>query len=566
MISALVGMGIRWRVHALKSERTRLEKEVENRTREIESDKQIIASQAEELKQLDIAKTHFFSNITHEFRTPLTLIIGPLEQLITSPPPPTIFKRRLQGVLKNARHILVLINQLLDISKIESGQMKVELVKGDIVDYTRELINRFQSMSKNKGQKLYFLADKKSWFINFDNKKWDKIIYNLLSNAIKFTPEGKEIQVSLTETCNKDESNLKLIVRDSGIGIPEDQLGHIFDRFYQVDHSATREQQGTGIGLSLVKELIQLQNGTIEVFSEVGKGTTFEILLPIPKTEGAESLIGEFPVKDHILFENNIMPPAEDQTLKTPVKDTLEVLIVEDNEEMREYIHHCLSGQNYKITEASNGEEGLEIAMTIIPDLVISDVMMPKKDGFELTETLRKNTSTSHIPIILLTAKSSLESKIQGLKRGADLYLTKPFSPEELIIQVEKLIGIRKVLQQRYQNNIMIENSEIYLQEDEFIVKLRSFILSNISDPDLNGDKIGSHFALSRVHLYRKLKALTNLSISEYVKNMRLEKARELLKENKLNVSEIADLTGFSSVSLFSRSFKQTFGHSPSKM
>ena len=210
MIIALVGMGIRWRVHALKSERTRLEKEVENRTREIESDKQIIASQAEELKQLDIAKTHFFSNITHEFRTPLTLIIGPLEQLITSPPPPTIFKRRLQGVLKNARHILALINQLLDISKIESGQMKVELVKGDIVDYTRELINRFQSMCKNKGQRLYFLADKKSWSINFDSNKWDKIIYNLLSNAIKFTPEGKEIQVSLMETCNKDESNLKL--------------------------------------------------------------------------------------------------------------------------------------------------------------------------------------------------------------------------------------------------------------------------------------------------------------------------------------------------------------------
>ena len=566
MIIALLGLGIRWRLHALKSERTRLEKEVENRTREIERDKQIIASQAEALKQLDLAKTHFFSNITHEFRTPLTLIIGPLEQLITSPPTPTIFKRRLQGVLKNARHILALINQLLDISKIESGQMKVELVKGDIVDYTRELINRFQSICKNKGQRLYFLADKKSWSINFDSNKWDKIIYNLLSNAIKFTPEGKEIQVSLIETRNKDESYLKLIVRDSGIGIPEDQLEYIFDRFYQVDHSATRTQQGTGIGLSLVKELIQLQNGTIAVFSEVGKGTSFEIMLPIPKSAGAESTIMQRPEIDPKMIENNIVLPAEDQTQKIPMEENLEVLIIEDNEEMREYIHHCLSVENYKITEASNGEEGLEIAMTIIPDLVISDVMMPKKDGFELTEALRKNTSTSHIPIILLTAKSSMESKIQGLKRGADLYLTKPFSPEELIIQVEKLIGIRKVLQQRYQNNLNKENSEIFQQEDEFIVKLRSFILRNISDPDLNGDKIGSHFALSRVHLYRKLKALTNLSISEFVKNMRLEKARELLKENKFNVSEVADMTGFTSVSLFSRTFKQAFGHSPSKM
>ncbi len=203
------------------------------------------------------------------------------------------------------------------------------------------------------------------------------------------------------------------------------------------------------------------------------------------------------------------MPPAEDQTLKTPVEDPLEVLIVEDNEEMREYIHHCLSVENYKITEASNGEEGLEIAMTIIPDLVISDVMMPKKDGFELTEALRKNTSTSHIPIILLTAKSSQESKIQGLKRGADLYLTKPFSPEELIIQVEKLIGIRKLLQQRYQNNLSLKKIvKSISRKMNLLVKLRSFILRNISDPDLNGDKIGSHFALSRVHLYRKLKAL----------------------------------------------------------
>jgi len=566
IITSLTALAIRWRIKSLKSERTRLEEEVQNRTREIEKDKQIIASQAEELKQLDLANTNFFSNITHEFRTPLTLIIGPLEQLIVSQPAPTIFKRRIQGVLKNARHILVLINQLLDISKIESGQMKVEIVKGDVIDYTRELINRFQSLSKNKGQKLYFLADKKSWFINFDNKKWDKIIYNLLSNAIKFTPEGKEIQVSLEEMHHNNEPHLKLSVKDAGIGIPEDQLEHIFDRFYQVDHSATREQQGTGIGLSLVKELIHLQKGTIEVFSEVGKGTTFEVLLPIPKTVGAEPPITPLTVTDSILFENKIDLPAQQLSLNSPAEKNLEVLIVEDNEEMREYIRHCLSDANYKITEASNGEEGLEKAMALIPDLIISDVMMPQKDGFELTEALRKNTGTSHIPLILLTAKIALESKIKGLKSGADLYLTKPFSPEELSIQVEKIINLRTILQQRYQNNALAENKDAFQQEDAFILKLRSFILKNIHDPDLNGDKIGGHFALSRVHLYRKLKALTNLSISEYVKNIRLEKAKELLKENKFNVSEVADMTGFSSVSLFSRSFKQAFGQSPTKM
>ncbi len=365
---------------------------------------------------------------------------------------------------------------------------------------------------------------------------------------------------------HNNEPHLKLSVKDAGIGIPEDQLEHIFDRFYQVDHSATREQQGTGIGLSLVKELIHLQKGTIEVFSEVGKGTTFEVLLPIPKTVGAEPPITPLTVTDSILFENKIDLPAQQLSLNTPAEKNLEVLIVEDNEEMREYIRHCLSDANYKITEASNGEEGLEKAMALIPDLIISDVMMPQKDGFELTEALRKNTGTSHIPLILLTAKTALESKIKGLKSGADLYLTKPFSPEELSIQVEKIINLRTILQQRYQNNALAENKDAFQQEDAFILKLRSFILKNIHDPDLNGDKIGGHFALSRVHLYRKLKALTNLSISEYVKNIRLEKAKELLKENKFNVSEVADMTGFSSVSLFSRSFKQAFGQSPTKM
>jgi CheY-like chemotaxis protein len=421
-------------------------------------------------------------------------------------------------------------------------------------------------LSRNKGQNLYFTSCKKGWIVNFDHKKWDKIIYNLLSNAIKFTPEGKNIEVNLEEVYHEEEAHIKLSVKDEGIGIPEEELSHIFDRFYQVGHSGTQVQQGTGIGLSLVKELVQLQKGSIEVFSKLGKGTTFQILMPIPKTAAVIPLNPQAPEKEPNLFDKLLDNNNEKQSVNTTFDDPLEVLIVEDNEEMREYISHCLANTHSKITEASNGAEGIEKAFSLIPDLIISDVMMPKKDGFELTEEIRKNTSTSHIPLILLTAKTSHESRIRGLKRGADLYLTKPFSPEELALQVQKLIEIRKYLRERYQNIVVTESNDAFQQEDAFIVKLRSFILKNISDPDLTGDRIGSHFALSRVHLYRKLKALTNLSISEFVKKIRLEKAKELLEENKLNISEIADLTGFTSVSLFSRNFKQAFGKSPSKM
>lgn len=573
--AAIFGI-VRQREIDLKRDRQRLEEEVRKRTREIEEDKKIIEKdkaviekQAEALKTLDKAKTRFFSNITHEFRTPLTLVIGPLEQMIEESALPSLFKRRMKGVLKNARHLLTLINQLLDLSKIESGQMRKEVTRGDIIEYTRELVNRFQVSAKHKKQQLNFVSPLNHWETHFDKDKWDKIVYNLLSNAIKFTGENEGIQVSLIKLKKKDEDFIRLDVRDNGVGIAKENLPQIFNRFYQVDGSSTRTAGGTGIGLALVKELVELQGGEIWVSSEVGKGTTFEIYLPVLKTEKATALTSMPPIELNLptLPKEEELPSAV-PVLNTEVQQKLELLIIEDNEEMRDYIRYCLDDSKYNITEAENGEIGVKKAQALIPDLIISDVMMPKMNGFEVTTEIRNNISTSHIPLILLTAKSSLESRLEGLKRGADAYLTKPFSPQELAVRIQKLIALRQLMQKRYQNGIQTSENgnEEFQKEDEFIIELRTFILENLEESDLSGDRLGKHFGMSRVHLYRKLKALTNQSVSEFVRSMRLKKAMELLKVGELNVTEITYQTGFGSIQHFSRTFKKEFGKSPSEM
>ncbi len=573
-IIGLTIFAVFWRTNQLRKDRDRLEKEVKKRThqveersRRIEEVNKTISAQAEALKELDKAKTRFFSNITHELRTPLTLIIGPSEQIITEQPPPKILRRRMSGILKNAQHLLQLINQLLDLSKIEGGKMNIEVTRGDIIAYTRELVDRFRPLTQKKNQRLSFIADHDGWETYFDKDKWDKVIYNLLSNAIKYTPDGQAIQLILERSRKEQNEFIRLDVKDSGLGIERSQLGQIFNRFYQVDSSTTRLQGGAGIGLSMVKELVELQGGEIRVYSEVNKGTTFEIHLPVLKTKKAKSALETFPIEILPIpetVEGTLSPTAK--VITPDSQEKLDLLIIEDNEEMREYIRYCIGDSQYNISEASNGEEGIQKAQILIPDLIISDIMMPKKDGFEVTQAIRENISTSHIPLILLTAKTSLESRLKGFQRGADAYLTKPFSPQELSIRIQKLIEIRHLLQLRYKEGLQSVTNDTYRQEDEFIMNLREYILEHIDESNLNGDLIGKHVALSRSHLHRKLKALTGHSITEFIKLVRLEKAMEFIQEGELNISEISYKTGFSSVSHFSRSFKKHFGRAPSKI
>ncbi|WP_157208800.1 hybrid sensor histidine kinase/response regulator transcription factor [Mariniflexile maritimum] len=552
----------KWRIRNLNRATVRLEAEVASRTQQIEADKQTIELQAEELKALDVAKGRFFANLTHEFRTPLTLIVGPLEQIIDNPPPSAILKRRATGILNNAKHILGLINQLLDLTKLESKQMPIELVNADIVAHTKELVNRFQSLANQNNQQLSFKSNEAEWPINFDSDKWDKIAYNLISNALKFTPKNGRIEVVLNRCEQNDKTAVELLVIDSGVGIDEKNKEAIFNRFYQVDLSSTRANDGTGIGLALVRELVELQGGTISVKSEINEGATFRVLLPISEDAVVTTYIpnrqNEFLIPA-VKYEENLMP-SEDETA-----EKLDILVVEDNEDIRDYIVQCLGQKAYNIATAKDGEEGLEKALSLIPDLIISDVMMPKKNGFELVEAIRNHISTSHIPIILLTAKTNIDSKLQGLKRGADDYLTKPFNPKELDVRVKNLIEIRQRLQNRYSQKEM-GLDDAFEKEDAFILRLKEYILENLQQTDLNGDIIGQHFALSRIHLYRKLKALTNMSISEFVKDIRLEKGLELLSQKQLNISEIAYEIGFTSPSHFSRSFKEKYGKSPSQM
>ncbi|MCB9040888.1 MAG: response regulator [Lewinellaceae bacterium] len=567
---AVILISLRWRVRKLQKDRQRLEAEVQKRTWKIEQDKITIEAQAEALKALDKAKTRFFSNITHEFRTPLTLVRGPVEQMIAQPPPPATLKKRLSGVLKNTDNLLELINQLLDMSKLESGRMRIEASQGDIVRYTGKLVARFQPLADTKKIQLDFTAHAGTWKTHFDSDKWIKILYNLISNALKFTPAGGRVTVDLEQLQQAHQDYIQLTVKDSGIGIEAGQLEHIFDRFYQVDASATRFQGGTGIGLSLVKELVELQNGTVAVSSTVGEGTAFTVMLPVllapTETNGIPA-----PEEAEVVPPFMAFPDTPTENGRGILKDQnkaekLELLIVEDHPDMRAYIRSCINASVYNITEAGDGQEGIEKAREIIPDLIISDVMMPKKDGFALTRAIRDHLATSHIPLILLTARASLESRLKGLERGADAYLTKPFSPQELALRIQKLIELRKALRERFQNGQAPEENAAFQKEDRFISALKDYILENISNPDLPAEAIGKHLGISRIQLYRKLKALKNMSVRDYVRSIRLDVAWRLLKEQKLNISEVAYETGFSSPADFSRAFKKAYGKAPSKI
>jgi len=555
------------RTNELLKKQTHLEKMVKSRTAKIQTAKQIIEEQAEELQKMDKIKTKFFSNITHEFRTPLTLILGPAKQLYDDEQQPAK-QKRLSRILKNARHLLDLINQLLDLSKLENRKMEVRWQYGNIILYTEELVDSFMPLAKRKQQELKFVAKEIIWETYFDQDKWHKIVFNLLSNAIKYTEQNGKIELELNRVKDATVESIHLRIKDNGIGIQEENLAQIFNRFYQVDGSATRFQQGAGIGLSLVKELIELQDGTIEAKSEIGEGTIFDIKIPIPQNPIVSTNTNDY---TGIEFLHDIEKTIHSSTESiSESEELLQVLIIEDNADMRDYIQSCLDATKYTFAFAKDGQEGIEKALETVPDLIISDVMMPRKDGFEVVTAIRENLATSHIPIILLTAKAALESRLEGLKRGADAYLTKPFSPKELMIRVEQLIKLRQIIQQRYQNNNnAIEEDTTpttYQQEDVFITELKAYILENIAESNLSVTSIGEHFLMSRTQFYRKLKALTNESATNFIVKTRLEEALKLMKTKKYSLSEISYQTGFSSPSYFSTIFKRTYGKSPSEM
>lgn len=546
-----------------------------------------------EKEETDKMKSRFFANISHEFRTPLTLILGPAEKIISKTSDDVIKDANI--IKRNSRRLLQLINQLLDLSKLESGKIKLEASKGNIVSFVKGVALSFESLAESKDITLSLLPEKDFIELYFDKEKMMKILTNLLSNAFKFTPDEGMVTVCIKEIKNSNKvGTVEIKIKDTGIGIPQEEIPKLFDRFYQVDSSFTKEHEGTGIGLALTKELVELHHGKIFVESKVDdpdnppkadKTTWSEFTVTLPlgtshlkgdeivKTEINEVSIrpGEQEVYTSLIRKtatDSIAISIHDGVIKDQLEERTIILVVEDNYDMREYIKESL-GNGYRVEEAVNGEQGVRKAEKIIPDLIISDMMMPKMDGSELTRILKNNEKTSHIPIILLTARSGQENKIEGLETGADDYLTKPFDIRELQARIENLINIRKKLQAKYSKLeyvLMPDGKKGTSLDEQFITKVMEVIDKHISEEEFSIEEFGSEVGMSRTQFHRKIKAVTGKPASMFLRSVRLARAKKMIEEQHGNISEIAFLVGFSTPSYFTKCFKEEFGYVPSDL
>lgn len=517
--------------------------------------------EADRLQELNDFKARFYTNITHEFRTPLTVIMGMSENIKDHPQEKKLIQR-------NSTNLLRLINQLLDLSKLESGSLVLKKVHQDIIVYLQYLTESFYSNATQKNIRLVFYSEEKEVMMDYDEEKILQIIYNLLSNALKFTPQDGKIVFHASKIEEEGLPVLKLKIKDNGQGISPADIPHIFDRFYQVNHADFRQAEGTGIGLALTKELVELMNGRIDVESELGVGTEFLLYLPIkaqlPATKytAGKAITGFNNKEPEDSTISSLHTDNESSTTEAVDSELPELLIIEDNEDIIIYIKTVLSGQ-YVFHTAKNGVAGIEKAFEIIPDIIISDVMMPEKNGYEVCETLKQDERTSHIPIVLLTAKSTQEDKILGLKFGADAYLTKPFDKEELVVRLEKLVNIRQQLQMRYANAAAPSSTSPSI-DDVFLDKLHEQIQSQLSDTEFGVLQLAEAARLSQMQLYRKLKALTGKTPSQFIRAYRLRQALLLLQKGELTISEIAYEVGFADPSYFSRMFQKEFKKNPS--
>lgn len=545
--------------------------------------------EAANLRHLDELKTRFFGNVTHEFRTPLTLILHATEQLASRPT--TDWEReRLTTINRHADQLARLITQMLDIAQMDARKLAVQLKLGDPVLFVGQCVQGFANLASQRRIDLAFstLTSAKSpssaesvgvgapdQVCPFDDDKLGKIMYNLLSNALKFTPEGGSVRVSGGLTGDRE---LLIRVEDTGIGIAADHIPRIFDRFYQADASTTRRYEGTGIGLAYVRELTELLGGWVTVESVSGIGSTFTLTLPLSATVAGVTLVDPAPVTTPPLLSQPLPPPAESQEAVTvPATDKPLVLLIEDHGELRAYMADQLR-QDYQVQEAVDGRDGITQALAAIPDLIVSDVMMPYVDGYTLVETLKNDERTSHIPIVMLTAKSSFDSRMQGLHAGADDYLSKPFSFAELSTRIHNVLHTHRTWQHYVvaaQTAAVQETTSVPPvsrlipdREKQFLTRLRQLILANLTDEVVDVDWLVEQARMSRTQLHRKLTALTNLSTTGFIHSVRLHKAQELLQtnEDELTIAEVAYRVGYSSPAYFSKVFSEHFGYPPTRL
>lgn len=496
------------------------------------------AKQKEELNQL---KFRFFTNISHELRTPLTLILTPLEVLRKKVTDEQVL-RQLDMVYKNAQELYTLVNQLLDFRKMEMRMEKLHLTAGDLEEFISTLYANFQPFAKEKKLDFRLALSSAHWYMNFDHEKLHRILNNLLSNAFKFTPEGGTVTLSLSEEHIEGRLFANITVADTGIGMSAEALEHIFERFYQVQH-ADDSKVGSGIGLHLVKEYVQLHEGSIQVESQFGKGAVFIVRIPMDLKISEEA------------------SPAP-----IPLDNRKKLLIVEDNQDFRHFLKEQLS-ETYQVIDAPDGEEGEKLAIEQNPDLIISDIMMPKIDGLELCRRVKHNVQTSHIPVILLTARSGDEAKISGYAVGADSYISKPFSFDVLLVRIKQLIEQQEGRKKEFRKTLRVNPSRITITsiDEQLIQKALKLIEEHIDNSEYNVEQLSADMGMSRMNLYRKLQAITGQTPTEFIRTIRLKRAAQLLQDGKLNVSEVADRVGFSSSSYFTKCFKEQFGVLPTQ-
>ncbi len=545
-------------------ENRKINRKLLEQNEEILAQKEQLELMSAKAQEANEAKVSFFTNISHEFRTPLTLILGPLEDLLASPKLQQGTHQSLQLIQKNVYRLLRLVNQLMDFRKIEANKMKVQAAEHDLVSFLAEMVQPYKSIAAKRSIDLRLITNERQLLAWFDANMLDKVLFNLLSNAFKFTGDGGWIHLSLHK--KEDGSAAVIKIEDNGVGMSQEALAHSFEVFYQGEHE---NYKGSGLGLALSKQLIELHQGTIGIASEKEKGTAFTIVLPLGSGHLQDS-ISETGRAQPIFEQEKIytsdlqLTPAgtEEATVTTAQEQSL--LVVEDNSDLRQFIMQKFRGR-FEVLEAADSQSALQVAFDRIPDLIICDVVIPGNDGMAITQLLKNDIRTAHIPIILLTAKSSSEQQVTGMKTGADAYITKPFDAAFLQETVNSLLANRAKLREHFTGELAsgIKTQTVGKLDRKFINEFSAIVATNLGNDAFTVEDLCKEMAVSRVQLNRKLKALLNTNASDYILNARLQKAKYLLQHEDLTIAEIAYQVGFASPAYFSTVFKSKFGTTP---
>jgi signal transduction histidine kinase/DNA-binding response OmpR family regulator len=530
--------------------------------------------EAERTHELDRLKIKFLTNLSHEFRTPISLILGPVEKLLSQKKNESSIGQ-LHMIKRNARRLLNLVNQLLDFRKMEEQELKLQTSEGELVTFVKEVVDSFKDLSERKKIDFVFRSQIDQLYTLFDHDKLERILFNILSNAFKFTLAGGQIRLELERDDNRSRESITWVaikITDTGIGIPEDKKGKIFERFFQHTTATTILNQGTGIGLSITKEFVKMHNGgTIDVESEPGKGTTFTVHLPFVSLKAPEKNAEYSPEEDteptiESKQTEELLEEVNEVALPNNKKDLPSILLVEDNEDFRFYLKDNLRLQ-YKVFEATNGKEGWQKALACHPQLIVSDISMPYMNGIELTQKIKSDKRTSHLPVILLTALTGEEDQLKGLEIGANDYITKPFNFEVLNAKIKNLLVLNTTLKNTYTKQIKVITPEIEIEsaDEKLLQEIMRHLEENLTNSQLSVEDLSRHVGMSRSSLYSKLLELTGQTPVEYIRSVKLEKAAFLLEKSDMNIAQIAYSVGFSTPNYFAKSFKAKFNMLPSE-